>query len=106
MLSFIEISFSEQAEDIERIPDAIPKPLFTAVSSLDNPTFVIIDLETTDLSKYFSETKIEKRIILKIITCTLTSIFQIIAVLLIFPLKVKSKKVSLNKNIDIDSNYC
>ncbi|CAG2185916.1 unnamed protein product [Mytilus edulis] len=44
-----EISFSEQAEDIERIPDAIPKPLFTAVSSLDNPTFVIIDLETTDL---------------------------------------------------------
>ncbi|XP_063436621.1 uncharacterized protein LOC134718055 [Mytilus trossulus] len=64
-----EISFSEQAEDIERIPDAIPKPLFTAVSSLDNPIFVIIDLETTDLSKYFSETKIEKRIILKIITC-------------------------------------
>ncbi|CAC5355427.1 unnamed protein product [Mytilus coruscus] len=44
-----EISFSEQAEDIERIPDAIPKPLYTAVPSLNNPTFVIIDLETTDL---------------------------------------------------------
>lgn len=44
-----ELSFSEQAEDIERIPDAIPKPLYTAVPSLNNPTFVIIDLETTDL---------------------------------------------------------
>ncbi|XP_052085126.1 uncharacterized protein LOC127722274 [Mytilus californianus] len=44
-----EKSFSDQAEDIERIPDAILKPLYTAVPSLINPTFVVIDLETTDL---------------------------------------------------------
>ncbi|CAC5426782.1 unnamed protein product [Mytilus coruscus] len=49
-----EISFSEQAEDIEKIPDAIPKPLYTAVPSLNNPTVVIIDLETTDFSKVLS----------------------------------------------------
>ena len=48
---FSEISLTEQADDIEMIPDAIPKPAFTSVPPLANPTFVLIDLETTDLSK-------------------------------------------------------
>ncbi|CAC5355926.1 unnamed protein product [Mytilus coruscus] len=48
-MNLVKISLSDQAEDIERIPDAIPKPLYTSVPSLDNPTFVVIDLETTDL---------------------------------------------------------
>lgn len=44
-----EISLGDQADDIESVPDAIAKPLFTPVQSIDDPTFVIVDLETTDL---------------------------------------------------------
>ena len=50
-VSFVEISLNDQADDIEMIPVAIPHPSFTTVLSFDNPTFVVIDLETADLSK-------------------------------------------------------
>lgn len=44
-----EISLGDRADDIDSVPDAIPKPSFTLVETLQNPTFVVVDLETTDL---------------------------------------------------------
>jgi hypothetical protein len=43
----------EQTADIEKLPDAIPRGLFKPVNlpSGHDPTFVMFDLETTDLSK-------------------------------------------------------
>lgn len=41
--------------DIEVLPDAIPRGKFSPVEVTNGkPTFVTIDLETTDLSKYMS----------------------------------------------------
>ena len=37
--------------DIERIPDPVPKGSFKKVTSRGTPTYVVLDLETTDLSK-------------------------------------------------------
>lgn len=52
ILYSVEISLGDRADDIDSVPDAIPKPSFTLVETLQNPTFVVVDLETTDLSEY------------------------------------------------------
>lgn len=55
-ISVLEIGLSVNEEDIEKIPDPVPKPSFSSSSNLKNcsaPSIVILDLETTGLSKYF-----------------------------------------------------
>lgn len=55
-ISVLEIGLSVKEEDIEKIPDPVPKPSFSSSSNLKNcsaPSIVILDLETTGLSKYF-----------------------------------------------------
>lgn len=55
-ISVLEIGLSVKEEDIEKIPDPVPKPCFSSSSNLKNcsaPSIVILDLETTGLSKYF-----------------------------------------------------
>lgn len=55
-ISVLEIGLSVNEEDIEKIPDPVPKPSFSSSSNLKNcsaPNIVILDLETTGLSKYF-----------------------------------------------------
>lgn len=55
-ISVLEIGLSVKEEDIEKIPDPVPKPSFSSSSNLKNcsaPSVVILDLETTGLSKYF-----------------------------------------------------
>lgn len=55
-ISVLEIGLSVKEEDIEKIPDPVPKPCFSSSSNLKNcsaPSVVILDLETTGLSKYF-----------------------------------------------------
>jgi hypothetical protein len=52
---FVEVGMSGDA-DIEKIPDPVPKPCFASSSNLKNiskPSVVVLDLETTGLSKYF-----------------------------------------------------
>lgn len=54
MLIIPEIALEDDV-DIEKIPDAVPrgdfKPLVLDTSSNSSFTFVVVDLETTDLSK-------------------------------------------------------
>lgn len=55
-ISVLEIGLSVKEEDIEKILDPVPKPCFSSSSNLKNcsaPSVVILDLETTGLSKYF-----------------------------------------------------
>lgn len=55
-ISVLEIGLSAKEEDLEKIPDPVPKPSFSSSSNLKNcsaSSIVILDLETTRLSKYF-----------------------------------------------------
>ena len=47
---------AEQSLDINRLPDAIPRGVFKPVQlpTGEDPTFIMFDLETTDLSKLFA----------------------------------------------------
>jgi hypothetical protein len=47
---FLEIGM-EGTQDIDQIPDAVQKPLFTAVKNLE-PHYVILDLETFLIFKF------------------------------------------------------
>uniref|UniRef100_A0A8W8I6I6 Exonuclease domain-containing protein n=1 Tax=Magallana gigas TaxID=29159 RepID=A0A8W8I6I6_MAGGI len=50
-----EIGLSVKEEDIEKIPDPVPKPSFSSSSNLKNcsaPSVVILDLETTGLIQH------------------------------------------------------
>lgn len=50
-----EIGLSVNEEDIEKIPDPVPKPSFSSSSNLKNcsaPNIVILDLETTGLIQH------------------------------------------------------
>lgn len=63
-ISVLEIGLSVKEEDIEKIPDPVPKPSFSSSSNLKNcsaPSVVILDLETTGLSKYFFLKYLKKR---------------------------------------------
>ena len=45
----LEIGMTD-TQDIDKIPDPVQKPTFSAVKNLE-PHYVVIDLETTGLSK-------------------------------------------------------
>lgn len=76
-ISVLEIGLSVNEEDIEKIPDPVPKPSFSSSSNLKNcsaPNIVILDLETTGLSKYFFS-NIKKKKAIQPNTKRLVSIF-------------------------------
>lgn len=54
IFAFAEIGLGTET-DIEQIPDPIPKPNFGAVQKLKSmePKFIVFDLETTGLSRFF-----------------------------------------------------
>lgn len=41
----------DQDVDIDKLPDPVPRATFKPVSSRGTPSYIVIDLETTDLSK-------------------------------------------------------
>ena len=51
MTAFSGVGHDQEA-DIDQLPDAVPCGVFKPVTCRGQPTYVVFDLETTDLSKF------------------------------------------------------